>query len=477
MYTPPTLGLLIGTLLFPHGTDVQSQWASPYSLPCMTPSRPHPHATPAAILWPCRPSQVQSPGQTPERGEAAGPSPGGRGCILSANRGKEEDRRCPAGLGEGRALGSSYVCLRAPHPLQGSALSFLCCSSGPLPTSLLCRSFPAPPPPAHQWGWGHTPSPHSWPAGGQAHAAGSTEGDLEVAGRPSQVHASEGSSKLTACKEDFNMVAFFLESWGRAVSQGPSTCQAGSELAAPALLIPLMPALKGKRSGFPQEGLLKLDCVLKKKCFRGAVPHRRHDFTCSVEEGIAPRKSTLALVSSAGWTACLPGEPRALPMPEAFKLIFWGVSHSWMGHCLEKTAIMQPFISLLRESLKWHHILYIHLDPQCTPGTGLPKSLTAALFGGNQATKKRVRTPLSINYRQSLSRQLQREAWGGGVGRTTSSSSYFHSSCSKKWQSSSSTQEIFVHQVFHACSKSNKWKCISNASSGQKTEVLTNSDC
>lgn len=53
----------------------------------------------------------------------------------------------------------------------------------------------------------------------------------------------------------------------------------------------------------------------------------------------------------------------------------------------------------------------------------------------------------------------------------------FHSSCCKKWQSSSSTQEIFVHRVFHACSRNKKQKCISNASSGQKTEVLTNSDC
>lgn len=67
--------------------------------------------------------------------------------------------------------------------------------------------------------------------------------------------------------------------------------------------------------------------------------------------------------------------------------------------------------------------------------------------------KERARTPSSINYKHSLSRQLQREVWGRGVGRTTSNSSRFHSSCSKKCQSSFSTQEIFVHQVSHACSK------------------------
>lgn len=67
--------------------------------------------------------------------------------------------------------------------------------------------------------------------------------------------------------------------------------------------------------------------------------------------------------------------------------------------------------------------------------------------------KERARTPSSINYKHSLSRQLQREVWGTGVGRTTSNGSRFHSSCSKKCQTSFSTQEIFVHQVSHACSK------------------------
>lgn len=41
------------------------------------------------------PGQAQRPGRTPVRGEAAGPSPGGRGRVLSANRGMGEDGRCP----------------------------------------------------------------------------------------------------------------------------------------------------------------------------------------------------------------------------------------------------------------------------------------------------------------------------------------------------------------------------------------------
>lgn len=46
------------------------------------------------------------------------------------------------------------------------------------------------------------------------------------------------------------------------------------------------------------------------------------------------------------------GLPGGFPHDRAFKWILWGVSHSWMGHCFKKMAIMQPFIYLLREIFK-----------------------------------------------------------------------------------------------------------------------------
>lgn len=127
----------------------------------------------------------------------------------------------------------------------------------------------------------------------------------------------------------------------------PGRVRAGCASAA----YPFSACLEREMLGFPSGEAIKVKLHSEEKSFRGAVPHRRHNFTCSVK-GIAPGKSAQASVPSAGRAACHPGEPRALLMPEAFKLIFRGVSHSWMGHCLEKTAIMQPFIYLLRESLK-----------------------------------------------------------------------------------------------------------------------------
>lgn len=84
---------------------------------------------------------------------------------------------------------------------------------------------------------------------------------------------------------------------------------------------------------------VRLHSEEKKKSFRGAVPHRRHKFTCSTEGRTAPSKSTLVLVPRAWWAACLSGEPSALLMP---------VGLNWMGHCSQRTAIMQTLIYLLR---------------------------------------------------------------------------------------------------------------------------------
>lgn len=175
----------------------------------------------------------------------------------------------PVGLGEGRPSGSPPICLRAPHALQGSALSAAAVQALFLPA----RSAEASQPLRLQLtgrDWGRSPSPHSRPAGGQPHPWQGGE-------RPGRRRGPAGAGRALAgaplrglvkarCAPGGCRRGWFVPGAPAAFSvgvmsgQGPAPRPAGSALTAPAPLVP-PPALRGKPAG---GRLLKFGCALKK---------------------------------------------------------------------------------------------------------------------------------------------------------------------------------------------------------------------
>lgn len=201
-------------------------------------------------------------GTEPWARKAGRPPPGGRRRVLSANRGMEEGRSQTAGV-------SPRLPKSPPTPSSPVGLR-----SHPVPTEPSSRTGPR--------------------AGGPALAGTRLRGLVKA-----------------ACKEDFNAAGFcpatracFRQGYGMAALPAG---QGQSGLHQRCSSIPSLPALKGKPPEvFPQEELLEFDCVLKKYSFRGVVPHRRHNFTCSVEEGFTPERAL-------GPGGQVQGEPPASP--------------------------------------------------------------------------------------------------------------------------------------------------------------------
>lgn len=126
------------------------------------------------------------------------------------------------GVGEGRPSASCPLCLRSPHTLQGSALSFPAAQGLFLPARSAEASQPL-----HleltrkEWGPSLTgmAGQQPWPCQGGRRPPGlrchwCRRGPI-LPGQPSQVHAPEGSSELAVGQEDFTAAGLSLACFGR----------------------------------------------------------------------------------------------------------------------------------------------------------------------------------------------------------------------------------------------------------------------